>query len=495
MTARATDNLGAVTMSANSPTVTVTSTTTTTVVLQRGLAGYAGVGDTFLNSTATTGAYGAFNPLYLNSTLYLPLLRFAVFQSEGGPVPDGVAIQSAKLGVYKGYYDNTLRLNALLKPWVEAQATWNQSQTGVPWSVAGAAGAGTDYDTNTDALVSVGFNPGWVAFDVTPRVQKWSSKTIANYGWRLTPTTASANNITFSSSEYTTDPTLRPKLTVVYGQAPANTPPTVMLTGPADGSSTALGGSFALTATAGDVDGTVAKVEFLANGSVIGQSTSAPYGMTWTPAAVGSYVLTARATDNLGAVTTSANSATVTVNPGSNTPPTVTLTGPADGSSTALGGSFALTATAGDVDGTVSQVEFLANGSVVGQSTSAPYGMTWTPATVGSYVLTARATDNLGAVTMSANSATVTVTSTTTTTVVLQRGLTGYAGVGDTFLNSTATTGAYGAFNPLYSTARSTCRCCASRCSSPRADRCRTAWRSSRRSWSSTRATTTTRCG
>ena len=64
------------------------------------------------------------------------------------------------------------------------------------------------------------------------------------------------------------------------------------------------------------MDGTVAKVEFLANGSVIGQSTSAPYGMTWTPAAVGSYVLTARATDNLGAVTTSANSATVTVNPG-----------------------------------------------------------------------------------------------------------------------------------------------------------------------------------
>ncbi len=139
------------------------------------------------------------------------------------------------------------------------------------------------------------------------------------------------NNIVFNSSEYATDTTLRPTLTVVYAPPPANTPPTVMLTGPADGSSTALGGSFALTATAGDVDGTVAKVEFLANGSVIGQSTSAPYGMTWTPAAVGSYVLTARATDNLGAVTTSANSATVTVNPGSNTPPTVTLTGPADG--------------------------------------------------------------------------------------------------------------------------------------------------------------------
>ncbi len=32
----------------------------------------------------------------------------------------------------------------------------------------------------------------------------------------------------------------------------------------------------------------------------MGQATSAPYGMTWTPGATGSYVLTARATDNSG---------------------------------------------------------------------------------------------------------------------------------------------------------------------------------------------------
>ena len=92
----------------------------------------------------------------------------------------------------------------------------------------------------------------------------------------------------------------------------SNVAPTVTLTGPANGASTTLGGSFALTATAADADGTVAKVEFLANGSVIGQATSAPYAMTWTPAATGSYVLTARATDNVGAATTSA-AATVTV--------------------------------------------------------------------------------------------------------------------------------------------------------------------------------------
>ena len=239
----------------------------------------------------------------------------------------------------------------------------------------------------------------------------------------------------------------------------------------------------------GDVDGTVAKVEFLANGSVMGQSTSTPYGMTWTPGAVRELCADGAGDgqpwggDDVGKFSDGEGKRREQH----------AADGDVDGSGGRVehGARRELCAdrNGGDVDGTVSQVEFLANGSVVGQSTSAPYGMTWTPATVGSYVLTARATDNLGAVTMSANSATVTVTSTTTTTVVLQRGLTGYAGVRDTFLNSTATTGAYGAFNPLYLNSTLYRRCCASRCSSPRADRCRTAWRSSRRSWSSTRAT------
>ncbi len=95
---------------------------------------------------------------------------------------------------------------------------WNLSQTGVAWSVAGAAGASTDYDTTTDALVAVGFNPGWVVFDVTPRVQRWSNATAANYGWRLAeavPNSVNADPV-FNSSVVRADPTLRPKLTVVY---------------------------------------------------------------------------------------------------------------------------------------------------------------------------------------------------------------------------------------------------------------------------------------
>ena len=290
MTARATDNLGATTTS-NPITVTVTPASgATTVVLQRGLNGYAGASDTFLDSNLSTTVRGGTDPLYLNLANYTPLVRFAIFQSDGGPVPDGAVIQSASLQLYKQYYSDTLQLNALLKPWVEAQATWQLSRTGTPWSVGGAAGAGTDYNATADAQVSFGFSPGWLAIDVTSRVQQWSNGAGANYGWRIAQISRGNNAKQFNSSEYAADTTLRPKLTVVYLPPPSNLPPTVAIATPSNGASIGLGGSFALTATAGDVDGNVTLVEYFANGGKVGQATTTPYSLTWVPAAAGSYV-------------------------------------------------------------------------------------------------------------------------------------------------------------------------------------------------------------
>jgi hypothetical protein len=131
-------------------------------------------------------------------------------------VPDGAVILSATLALYKQYYDGSLRLNALLKPWVEGEATWGNSRAGVAWSVGGAAGVGSDYNSTADAVVSPGFNPGWVSFDVSSRVQQWANGTGRNYGWRLVQTTTDANYRQFNTSEYTADSTLRPKLTITY---------------------------------------------------------------------------------------------------------------------------------------------------------------------------------------------------------------------------------------------------------------------------------------
>ncbi|GGG60621.1 Ig-like domain-containing protein [Hymenobacter glacieicola] len=85
--------------------------------------------------------------------------------------------------------------------------------------------------------------------------------------------------------------------------------------------------------------------------------------------------------------------------PAGNAAPTVTLT--ASPASVASGGSTTLTATAADSDGTVSKVEFYEGETKLAEDTAAPYTLVLTPAS-GQHTYTARATDNAGAVTISA---------------------------------------------------------------------------------------------
>jgi len=92
-----------------------------------------------------------------------------------------------------------------------------------------------------------------------------------------------------------------------------NVAPAVSLTQPAAGASFSAPATIALAANASDTDGSVVKVEFLNGATVVGTATAAPYAAAWGGVAAGSYVLTARATDDDGAVTTSA-AVTVKVN-------------------------------------------------------------------------------------------------------------------------------------------------------------------------------------
>ena len=60
-----------------------------------------------------------------------------------------------------------------------------------------------------------------------------------------------------------------------------------------------------ISANAADTDGQVVRVDFLSNGQLLASDTSAPYSFLWTNVAAGVYTVTARATDNSGASTTS----------------------------------------------------------------------------------------------------------------------------------------------------------------------------------------------
>ena len=60
-----------------------------------------------------------------------------------------------------------------------------------------------------------------------------------------------------------------------------------------------------LGATASDADGSVAKVEFFANGTKLGEVREAPFTLAWPNPTPGRYTLKAKATDNEGATSTS----------------------------------------------------------------------------------------------------------------------------------------------------------------------------------------------
>ena len=178
-----------------------------------------------------------------------------------------------------------------------------------------------------------------------------------------------------------------------------NAPPTVQLTTPTSGASFIDPETIAISADADDSDGTIKSVKFFADGALLGTTTREPYSVKWHDAPIGTFHLTAVATDNRGASTTSAP-VSITVKP--NAPPHVQLTAPAPDSSFNDFTPIDVSADATDSDGTIRVVRFYAGTTRIGASRVAPYSITWRRAPVGTHVLTAVAIDDRGAKTRSA---------------------------------------------------------------------------------------------
>ena len=84
-----------------------------------------------------------------------------------------------------------------------------------------------------------------------------------------------------------------------------NSAPTVSITSPANGAVLGSPATITIAANAADVDGSIANVEFYNGTTLLGSDNTAPYSFTWSGVAIGSYSLTAKAFDNVGASTTS----------------------------------------------------------------------------------------------------------------------------------------------------------------------------------------------
>jgi hypothetical protein len=100
----------------------------------------------------------------------------------------------------------------------------------------------------------------------------------------------------------------------VYSEV-VNQLPAVSLVSPSGNLSVNVNTAINLSATASDADGTISKLEFFhGTTNLIDQApqSTSPYTITWTPTTPGTYVITAKATDNNNASATS-SSITVTV--------------------------------------------------------------------------------------------------------------------------------------------------------------------------------------
>jgi len=310
-----------------------------------------------------------------------------------------VASHSKTASVSASLTDVSLNGTAVGAPVLNTPPTvsMNSPGAGAAFTAPAAISLGATAADSDGSIAKVDFYSGntLLGTDTTsPYAFSWNNVAAGSYTVKAVATDNAGTSTTSGSVSVTVN---------------ANTPPAVSLTSPSGGTSFMAPASTTVAAAASDANGSVVRVDFYAGATLIGSDTSSPYAVSWSNVAAGSYVLTAKATDNAGASTMSAG-VSVTVN--ANQAPTVSLTSPSQGATLTAQANISLTASATDVDGTIQKVEFFNGSTLLGSATSAPFGFIWQNVPAGSYNLSAVARDNLGASTVS-SWIDVTVSSTT----------------------------------------------------------------------------------
>ena len=115
-------------------------------------------------------------------------------------------------------------------------------------------------------------------------------------------------NLTVSDGTYSaTDQVL------VIVSATGNSSPSISITSPAEAEAFTDTSDITISVSATDLDGTITLVEFYDGATKIGESLTAPFNFVWSGATVGAHQISAVATDNGGAQSTSQN-VNITVN-------------------------------------------------------------------------------------------------------------------------------------------------------------------------------------
>jgi hypothetical protein len=165
-------------------------------------------------------------------------------------------------------------------------------------------------------------------------------------------------------------------------------PPTITMANPIHGARLPSHDSIVVKATANDSDGTVAQVDFHVNDRWFATCTNSPFQFAWSNLVVGSYVITAKATDDYGV---SALSDPVTVSIYQSPLASLVMT---DGKTVfPASANITLGAEVCDLDHNINKVEFYAGNTIVGTANKPPYTILWPRVPAGDYALSVHAVD------------------------------------------------------------------------------------------------------
>lgn len=196
----------------------------TTTILQPAPA--IGVDSMFNNSAPTTnyGTYDYMSIGHLSTTKNRAIIKFTEL-SDGSKIPVTDIVDSATLSLYL-YAENsgnarTLSTYRVKMAWTEAGVTWNKYDGANNWQSGGCDGANDRESTSIgDVSVSATEPAGWKVITLTvAAIQAIVNGTWTNNGFLMRVNTETADRCSYYSSDYVTDTSLRPKLTVVHHAA------------------------------------------------------------------------------------------------------------------------------------------------------------------------------------------------------------------------------------------------------------------------------------